>query len=99
VSAIGGLGLALHIALWFTVFQQRVPAETRSRVSSYEALGSLVLAPVGLVVAGPAADAFGTDAVLWGAAALGLASLAAVLLIPSVWAIRREPAEPATVPA
>jgi MFS family permease len=99
VSAVGGLGLALHIALWFTVFQQRVPAETRSRVSSYEALGSLVLAPVGLVVAGPAAEAFGTDAVLWGSAALGLASLAAVLLIPSVWAIRREPAEPVVAPA
>jgi MFS family permease len=94
VSAVGGVGLALHIALWFTVFQQRVPAETRSRVSSYEALGSLVLAPVGLVVAGPAADAFGTDAVLWASAALGLASLAAILLIPSVWAIRRQPAEP-----
>ncbi len=99
VSAVGGVGLALHIALWFTVFQQRVPAETRSRVSSYEALGSLVLAPVGLVVAGPAAEAFGTDAVLWASAALGLASLAAVLLIPSVWAIRREPSEPATSPA
>jgi MFS family permease len=99
VSAVGGLGLALHIALWFTVFQQRIPPETRSRVSSYEALGSLVLAPVGLVVAGPAAEAFGTDAVLWGSAALGLGSLAAVLLIPSVWAIKREPAEPGASPA
>ena len=99
VSAVGGLGLALHIALWFTVFQQRVPAETRSRVSSYEALGSLVLAPVGLAVAGPAAEAFGTDAVLWGSAALGLGSLLAVLLIPSVWAIRREPAEAAATAA
>jgi MFS family permease len=91
VSAVGGLGLALHLALWFTVFQQRIPAETRSRVSSYEALGSLVLAPVGLVVAGPAAEAFGADTVLWASAALGLASLAAVLSIPSVWAIRRLP--------
>jgi MFS family permease len=98
VSFVGGLGLALHIALWFTVFQQRIPAETRSRVSSYEALGSLVLAPVGLALAGPAADAFGTDAVLWGCAALGLASLLAVLSIPSVWAIRRQTAEPATAP-
>jgi len=93
VSAVGGLGLALHIALWFTVFQQRIPADTRSRVSSYEALGSLVLAPVGLVVAGPAADTFGTDAVLFGCAALGLLSLTAILTIPSVWAIRRQPPE------
>jgi MFS family permease len=93
VSAVGGLGLALHIALWFTVFQQRIPADTRSRVSSYEALGSLVLAPIGLVVAGPAADAFGTDAVLFGCAALGLLSLTAILTIPSVWAIRRQPPE------
>jgi MFS family permease len=91
VSAIGGMGLALHIALWFTVFQQRIAAETRSRVSSYEALGSLVLAPVGLVVAGPLADAFGVETVLWAFAAIGLLSLGAILLIPSVWAIRRLP--------
>jgi MFS family permease len=96
VSGLGGVGVALHIALWFTVFQQRIPAETRSRVSSYEALGSLVLAPIGLVVAGPAADALGTDAVLFGCAALGLASLGAVLAIPSVWAIRRVPPTLAT---
>jgi len=99
VSAIGGFGLAIHIALWFTVFQQQVPAETRSRVSSYEALGSFVLAPVGLALAGPAADAFGTDTVLWGAVVLGLGSLGAVLLIPSVWAIRRGPAAEAPATA
>ena len=82
-------GLAIHIALWFTVFQQEVSPEARSRVSSYDALGSLMMMPVGFAVAGPTAAAIGTAATLWGIFALELASLLAVLAIPAVWGIRR----------
>src|SRR5436305_1470582 len=39
VAFISGLGLALHLTLWFTAFQQQVPENARSRVSSYDALG------------------------------------------------------------
>ena len=44
---VTGSGLAIHLALWFTVFQQQVPEAARSRVSSYDALGSFVLIPLG----------------------------------------------------
>jgi len=89
VAFVGGIGLAIHIALWFTVFQQEVSPEARSRVSSYDALGSLMMMPVGFAVAGPTAAAIGTAATLWGIFALELASLLAVLAIPAVWGIRR----------
>jgi MFS family permease len=85
----GGIGLALHLALWFTTFQQEIPEHARSRVSSYDALGSFVLNPVGAAVAGPVAVALGADNALLLAAGVILALNLSMLLIPAVWAIRR----------
>src|SRR5262249_17800665 len=59
VSFTGGVGLSIHLALWFTVFQREIPAYAQSRVSSYDALGSFVLIPLSLAVAGPIAAAVG----------------------------------------
>jgi MFS family permease len=85
---VAGVGLAVHLALWFTVFQQQVPEHAQSRVSSYDALGSFVLIPIGYAVAGPVAAAAGVHVTLWGAGAFELACCLAVLALPSVWAIR-----------
>ena len=52
--------------------QQEIPQEKLSRVYSYDALGSFVLVPLGLIVAGPLAEAIGVDATLWGAAAIAI---------------------------
>jgi hypothetical protein len=43
-----------------------------SRVSSYDSLGSFVFIPLGLVLAGPAAAAFGLKETLIAGAAVGL---------------------------
>lgn len=93
-SFLGGVGLAVHLTLWFTVFQREVPEHARSRVSSYDALGSFVLIPLGGVLAGPVAEAIGTRATLLGAAAVSVACWIVMLLIPSVWAIRARPGDP-----
>ena len=90
-----GIGLAIHLALWFTVFQQQVPEAARSRVSSYDALGSFVLIPLGTAVAGPIAAAVGVRPTLLGAGVVILATNLAVLAQPAVWGIRRARAEPA----
>jgi hypothetical protein len=37
----GGLGIAIHVALWFTIFQREVPERAQSRVAAYDAFGSL----------------------------------------------------------
>jgi MFS family permease len=89
VWVVSGIGLAIHLALWFTVFQQHVPEESRSRVSSYDALGSFVLLPLGSAIAGPVSAVIGIPATLLGTFAIEVASFAAIIAQPSVWGIRR----------
>ena len=88
ISVVAGVGLALHIALWFTVFQQQVPEEARSRVSSYDALGSFVLMPLGSAITGPVASVIGISATLIAAAAVNVLCFVIVIAQPSVRAIR-----------
>ena len=66
-----------------------MPEQAQSRVSSYDALGSFVLMPLGFAIVGPLADAIGTEETLCGGGAPGIACLATILAIPAVWAIRR----------
>ncbi len=96
-QVVAGTGLAMHLALWFTVFQQQVPEHARSRVSSYDALGSFVLIPLGTAVVGPIAGAVGVHATLLGAGIVVVAMNLAVLAQPQVWSIRAAAPEP--VPA
>jgi MFS family permease len=88
-AALAGVGVEVFGILWDTTIQQEIPQEKLSRVSSYDALGSYVLIPLGLAVAGPVAVAVGTRATILGAAALSLAATLAVLLVRDVRTIRR----------
>src|SRR5512133_1216857 len=88
-SVLSGCGLAIHIALWFTVFQQNVPEESLSRVSSYDSFGSFVLLPLGAALAGPVAAVIGVQETLIGAACVIAITQAIVFAQPSVHAIRR----------
>jgi MFS family permease len=49
------LGIAFELmgVLWFTALQTNVPRESLSRVSAYDAMGSLMFGPIGLALAGP----------------------------------------------
>ncbi len=96
---VGGIGIAVHLTLWFTVFQQQVPEHAQSRVASYDTLGSFVLMPIGMALVGPLADAIGLVETLWIGLAVMWASWAMILLLPSVWAIRRPTAAVAPSPA
>ena len=94
-QVLAGIGIAIHLALWFTVFQEQVPENARSRVSSYDALGSFVLIPLGTAAAGPIAGAIGVKETLIGAGVLTVVTSLLVLAQPVVWTIRR----PAPAPA
>jgi MFS transporter len=93
-----GVGLAIHLALWFTVFQKHVPEAALSRVSSYDALGSFVLMPLGSAIAGPIVGVIGVTETLIATVLIEAACFAVIIAQPSVWAIGREPA-PAPAPA
>jgi MFS family permease len=90
-QVVAGTGLAIHLALWFTVFQQQVPEAARSRVSSYDALGSFVLIPLGTAVVGPVAGLVGVRTTLLAAGIVVQVMNLLVLVQPEVWSIRAEP--------
>jgi MFS family permease len=59
-----GICLDIFSVLWDTALQTHVPERSLSRVSAYDALGSIALGPLGLAVAGPAAQSFGVTETL-----------------------------------
>jgi MFS family permease len=89
VALVAGMGLETFGILWDTALQQEIRGEALSRVSSYDALGSLALTPLGLAIAGPVAQAVGTQAALLGAAALSLAATLSVLCVRDVRTLPR----------
>lgn len=60
---IVGITSGVGDVVWGTLLQRRVPDQLRGRVSSLDFFVSLGLLPVSMVLAGPAADAFGLSAV------------------------------------
>lgn len=79
-----GIGMDLFMILWQTALQTNIPRESLSRVSSYDAFGSLALAPLGLVLAGPAAERFGvSQSLVTTGVVIGITVLV-VLSVPSV---------------
>jgi MFS family permease len=95
IAVFAGIGIAIHLTFWFTVFQRHVPAAALSRVSSYDALGSFVLMPLGSAIAGPVSALVGVRDTLIGTGAIEAACFAVIIAQPSVWAIRAEPVGPA----
>jgi MFS family permease len=89
LAFVAGLGTETFGVLWDTSMQQEIPQDRLSRVYSYDALGSAALIPLGLAIAGPAAEAFGTKATLFAAGTISLTSTLAVLLVPEVRTLRR----------
>lgn len=79
-----GITEGLIEVIWITALQQRVTPAALARVSAYETVGSFALMPVGFALAGPAAEAFGTEGVLFAAAVFALFSSAVVAAVPSV---------------
>jgi MFS family permease len=78
--AIAGAGVALFDVWWLTALAERIPPDKLSRVTSYDWTVSLGLVPLGYVLAGPAADAFGATEVLLGGSVVAFVVLALGLL-------------------
>ncbi|HEX7303788.1 MFS transporter [Lentzea sp.] len=80
-AAMFGAGMANDVfgVLWHTTVQREVPEDVLARVSSYDWLGTMAFAPVGVLAAAPLSTAFGTAPVLAGCALLVAASVLAAL--------------------
>jgi len=89
LALLAGIGNEIFGVLWDTAIQQEIAEDKLSRVSSYDALGSFALIPLGLAAAGPIADLIGTRETLIGAAAISLVATLAVLLVRDVRALPR----------
>ncbi|MDP9864148.1 MULTISPECIES: MFS transporter [Streptosporangium] len=93
-AVVMGVCFDLFGVLWNTTMQREIPPESLSRVSSYDALGSLMFGPIGLLVAGPLAILIGPEPALLGCAAVVVLASLAALLSPGVRNLRApEPAE------
>lgn len=79
-----GIAFDFFFVLWQTAMQSHIPRESLSRVSSYDAFGSLALAPLGLILAGPLTEKFGTSLTLIAMGLVFMAILGVVLSVPAV---------------
>jgi MFS family permease len=75
-----GFGFSLLMIWWETALARHIPAGALSRVSAWDWMGSLALLPLGFLLAGPLAAAFGPRTVLGVGSAIGLVLLLVGLL-------------------
>ena len=87
-----GVSLELLAVWWFTAMQTNIPREALSRVSAYDAMGSLMFGPIGLALAGPLIAGVGARAAFFIAAAVSAAAVLGALLFRSVRQLSSEPA-------
>lgn len=96
-AAVSSAGVVAADTVWESTFQARVPQAVMSRVSSYEALGSSCINPLGFALIGAVAALFGAGPVLV-AALVGQVLVRIVLIAsPSIRCVKRD--EPAAVRA
>jgi MFS family permease len=72
---VAGAGFALFDVWWLTALAERIPPDKLSRVTSYDWMISLGLVPLGFLLAGPLAEAYGASTVLIGGSLLALLAM------------------------
>ena len=77
-----GVTLDLWSTLWTTAMQRQVPPDALSRVSSIDAMGTMLLRPLGLALGAPLAAAIGISRAMEAGAALTVICILAMILVP-----------------
>ncbi|MBO0831065.1 MAG: MFS transporter [Actinobacteria bacterium] len=85
-----GVGLEIMMVQWTVALAKNIPPDKLARVSSFDALGSVMAMPVGALLAGPIAAWAGVSATEYGAAALILVASALALLPREIRTLRAE---------
>ncbi|MEV7239552.1 MFS transporter [Streptomyces sp. NPDC051020] len=92
-AVLAGIGLDLAIVCWNTAIQEQLPTALLGRVSSFSSIGELMAVPLGYLVVGATATHVGSASVLTVSAVVMTLATLVLLAAPSVWAVRRLPAE------
>lgn len=87
-----GMAIELFQVIWYTTLQTHIPRESLSRVSSYDAMGSLMFGPIGLALAGPLITWVGLEEAFLVMAAIVVVAVVASLLSRSVRTLRADDA-------
>ncbi|XOV89599.1 MAG: MFS transporter [Pseudomonadota bacterium] len=85
---VGGVAGQIFAVIWYTNLQQRIPPNMLSRVSAYDHLGSIALAPLGLVIGGLLFESHGRVPTMSVAVAAVVIPTLLVLLVPEVRRLR-----------
>ncbi len=79
-----GVTLDLWSSLWSTAMQREVPREVLSRVSAFDAMGTMMFRPVGLAIAGPLSVLLGIPHTLQVLALLCVIMIGVMFAIPEM---------------
>ena len=79
-----GITLDLWGTLWYTALHRKVPRDALSRVSSFDAMGSMMFKPIGLAIAAPMSALVGIENFLQILAAVTVVAIVLPLLDPQV---------------
>lgn len=79
-----GIAVEIFLVTWSTSMQTHIPEESFSRVNAYDSLGSYGFAPLGIIIAGPLAEAFSVNSILFATGSITLLASAVALSVKSV---------------
>ena len=83
-GVFSGIAVEIFLVTWSTSMQTHIPEESFSRVNAYDSLGSYGFAPLGIIIAGPLAEAFSVNSILFATGAITLLASVVALSVKSV---------------
>jgi MFS family permease len=99
VWILRGVTIGLFVAIWEATLQREIAGESLARVTAWDWMTASALWPLGLILAGPAAEAVGVTTACWVSAGFGLVFSLWVLAVKDVWRLRARPLAPPAAPA
>jgi len=79
-----GIAVEIFLVTWSTSMQTHIPEESFSRVNAYDSLGSYGFAPLGIIIAGPLAEAFSVNSILFATGSITILASVVALSVKSV---------------
>ena len=90
LAFISGIALEIFGVIWVTTLQRKIPGHLLSRVTAYDYIGSISLAPMGIVAAGFLYETMGSTQVLVLAALIILIPTVLTLFVKEVWNMQND---------